>query len=445
MGSAEGRHAAQAKPRRSGRRPHIVILVVNLPPEKDRRVIRETQALEAAGCRVTVIGPRGQSGTHTLPGTRDAAIRSFRQPFAGAGIVSFALEFCWAFLAVCTRLLGVMLRSRVDAVQACNPPDVFWPVALFLRVLRRPFVFDHHDLSPELYQCKTAEPNRIALRVLHLFERLSWRCASAVVATNESYRELAINRGGCSLERVVVVRNGPSLAEVAAAPEVPAPRGTGSGPVGAPGPGRQVVAYVGVINAQDCVEIAVLAAERLAELRGRDDWQLVIAGDGERLPAIRELAAERGVDDVVRFTGWLEQHEVRALLRTACVAIQPDGPSLMSELSTMAKTVEYVAYGVPVVSVDLREARRTAGDAAIYVPTGTPDEFAKAIDQLLGDRSARAMMHAVAVERFTTSLAWDHQAESYIRLWGGLLAHRNARYNSLRSSVPVGEVAEPKR
>ncbi|MFD0821691.1 glycosyltransferase, partial [Micromonospora zhanjiangensis] len=208
------------------RRQHVVIIVVNLPAERDRRVIRECQALEAAGYRVSVICPRGPRGLTRLPGTTATRIRSFPQPLAGAGVLSFAAEFGWALLAVTGRLIGIMLRDRVDGVQACNPPDVFWVVGLVVRALGRPFVFDHHDLSPELYQCKTDRPRRSVLAVLRLLERLSWRCASAVVATNESYRELAINRGGCDPDRVVVVRNGPTLAEVGAVGStVPAPRG----------------------------------------------------------------------------------------------------------------------------------------------------------------------------------------------------------------------------
>jgi glycosyltransferase involved in cell wall biosynthesis len=405
----------------ASRRPHVVIVVVNLPAERDRRVIRECQALEAAGYRVTVICPRGPGRLTMLPGSASTAIRSFPQPLAGAGVLSFAAEFAWALIAVTTRLLGIMLRTRVDAVQACNPPDVFWVVALLMRALGRPFVFDHHDLSPELYECKTERPRPAVLRVLRLFEKLSWRCASAVVSTNESYRELAISRGGCDPARVVVVRNGPTLAEVGAAEVSPA----------APAPTRQTIVYLGVINPQDHVDAAVLAAERLVGLRGTEDWRMVIAGDGECLPELRQLASQRGIEDVVRFTGWLEAEEVDTLLRSASIAIQPDPPTRMAELSTMAKTVEYIARGLPVVAVDLLETRRTAESAASYVPTGTPDELAKALDQLLGDDAARAAMGAVARRRFTEQLAWDHQAKSYIRLWDRLLHRGLAAYHSV--------------
>jgi len=270
--------------------------------------------------------------------------------------------------------------------------------------------------------------------VLRLFERLSWRCATAVVATNESFRELAMGRGGCHPDKVVVVRNGPSLAEVRRT-GVPAPR-TGDadapGPVGPqqdPADPRQKIVYVGVINPQDNVEVTVLAAERLVGLRGADDWQLVVAGDGESLPALRRLATERGVDDLVEFTGWLEADEVDALLCAAAVAIQPDRPSRMAEMYTMAKTVEYVARGVPVVAADLLETRRTADRAASYVLSGSPDEFAKAIDQLLSDDGARAAMSAAGRKRFVDELAWDHQVKSYIRLWDRLLRPSPTGYN----------------
>ncbi|WP_158624175.1 glycosyltransferase family 4 protein [Micromonospora sp. HM5-17] len=424
------------------RRPHVVIVVVNLPAERDRRVIRECQALEAAGYRASVICPRGPQRPRLVPGTTDARIYSFPQPLAGRGVLSFAAEFAWALTAVTVRLLGLMLRTRVDAVQACNPPDIFWVVGLLMRAVGRPFVFDHHDLSPELYECKAGTPRPTVLRTLRLLERLSWRVATAVVATNESFRELAMERGGCPPEKVVVVRNGPALAEVG--PPTPVGRGTGAATAGrATGGGRerQRIVYVGVINPQDDVETAVLAAERLIGLRGADDWELVVAGDGESLPELRRLVAERGIEDVVRFTGWLEADEVDALLRSASIAIQPDRPSRMAEFYTMAKTVEYVARGVPVVAADLGETRRTADRAASYVPNGSPDEFAKAIDQLLSDGHARAEMSRTGRQRFVTELAWDHQVKSYIRLWNQLLRPSPNGYNR----VSLGSGADAAR
>ncbi|HEV7711994.1 MAG TPA: glycosyltransferase, partial [Asanoa sp.] len=184
----------------------------------------------------------------------------------------------------------------------------------------------------------------------------------------------------------------------------------------------------------------VLAAERLIGLRGNHDWKLVVAGDGDSLAELRELATARHLDDVVEFRGWLEADEVDALLNTATIAIQPDPPTRMAELSTMAKTVEYLARGVPVVAVDLLETRRTAEGAALYVPAGSPDELAKALDTLLSDGAARAEMSKVARRRFVDVLAWDHQAKSYIRLWDRLLGQTRKGY---KSGSPVGGEVQP--
>jgi glycosyltransferase involved in cell wall biosynthesis len=393
------------------RRPHVAIAVVNLPAENDRRVIRECRALEAAGYRVTVICPRGKRRLQNLPGTANTVIRSFPQPFAGSGVLSFAAEFIWSFMCVGWHIAVLVMTRRLVAAQVCNPPDVFFPIALLMRATGRRWIFDHHDVCPELYECKTAEPNGVVLRVLKAFERLSMRCASAVVSTNESYRDIALTRGGCRPDRVTVVRNGPSLQEVRVSP---APHDALADDV------RRIV-YLGVVNVQDSVDLVVLTAERLAQLRGRGGWEVIIAGDGECLADLRELVAERDLGDIVSFTGWLGPAEVDALLSTATLAIQPDPRTSMAELSTMAKTVEYLARGVPVVAVDLLETRRSAGDAAVYVPTGTPEEFAKAIDALLDDESAQASMRQVALDRFTTELAWEFQAERYITVWQSLV------------------------
>jgi glycosyltransferase involved in cell wall biosynthesis len=391
-----------------GRR-QVTIIIANLPAERDRRVIRECLTLERNGYEVTVIAPRGEKGLRVLPGSRNTRLKPYPLTVQGGGVVSFAVEFAWSFLWVSIRLLGEVVRGRAHAVQVCNPPDVYWPLALLLRLLRRPWVFDHHDLCPEIYATRAGDrqPNRFVLGLLRLFEWLTLRTASAVVATNDSFRELALRRGVPG-RRVTVVRNGPSIDEVSMASPV------------RPHPPHRIV-YVGVLGPQDNVEAAVLAAEQLAKRRGRDGWRLTIAGDGESMPALAELVAERGLGDVVELAGWLQAPEVDALLRAATVAIQPDGPTRMNHLSTMAKTVEYLARGVPVVAADLIETRRTAGDAASYVPNATPEEFAVALDELLDDPGRRERMRMIGLARFADWLSWDRQAEAYISVWHRLL------------------------
>jgi glycosyltransferase involved in cell wall biosynthesis len=390
---------------------------VNLPAERDRRVIRECQALEAAGYRVTVICPRGSQGLKRLPGTRSTTLRTFRQPFAGSGAVSFAIEFAWSFTCVAWHLGVLVSTRRVVAAQVCNPPDVFWPLALLMRVTGHRWIFDHHDLSGELYECKPGGTNPVLLRVLLWFEKMSMRCANMVVSTNGSYRDIAINRGGVAPDRVVVVRNGPTIAEVGASGAeavTPDVDGVHEGRI-------KRIAYVGVINPQDRVDIAVDAAKLLVGLRGTEGWEMVIAGDGECLADLRTQVAELGLQDVVRFAGWLEAAGVDRLLRSSTIGIQPDPPTAMADLSTMAKTVEYLARGLPVVAADLKETRFSAGDAGVYVATGAAQEYAIELHRLLDEPETLATMSKVALERFHTVLAWEHQAAEYIRVWRALV------------------------
>jgi glycosyltransferase involved in cell wall biosynthesis len=404
------------------KRPHVAILVANLPAERDRRVIRECLTLERHGFEVTVIAPRGDPSLRVLPGSRGTRLKPYPVVVYGSGVASFAVEFGWSFLCVSVRLLGEVLRGRAHAVQVCNPPDVYWPLAVLMRALGRPWVFDHHDLCPELYATRSAGgPRRAVLRLLATFEWLTLHTASAVVATNESFRDNALSRG-IRPGKVTVVRNGPAAAEICSGGD-----GDTDGPSRPDGSLVHKIVYLGVLGPQDNVEGAVLAAEELRRRRDGADWRMVIAGDGESMPALTKLVAERGLGEVVEFAGWLENAEVDELLRDATVAIQPDLPTRMNHLSTMAKTVEYLGRGVPVVAADLVETRRSAADAAVYVPTGAPQEFAEAIDALLDDPVRREQMRQAGLARFAGMLAWEHQARAYSALWIRLLARRLRR------------------
>jgi len=408
-------------------RPHIAILVANLPAERDRRVIRECLSLEANGFDVTVIAPRGDPTLTVLPGSRGTRLKPYPVRVYGNGVLSFAVEFGWSFLCVAIRLLGEILAGRAQAVQVCNPPDVYWPLAVLVRALGRPWVFDHHDLCPEVYATRSGTPNRLVYRILVAFEWLTLHTASAVFATNESYRRNALDRG-IRPEKLTVVRNGPSVTEISP-----------TEPDASPNP--HTIVYLGVLGPQDNVEGAVLAAEELARRRGRTGWRMVIAGDGETLPALTKLVADRCLGDVVEFAGWLEGSAVDDLLRRATIAIQPDLPTRMNHLSTMAKTVEYLGRGLPVVAADLVETRRSAEGAAVYVPGGTPTEYAAAIDALLDDEAARRRMHDIGIARFAEQLSWEHQAKSYIEVWRRLLAKRLRQANRPRHASPGAQVS----
>jgi glycosyltransferase involved in cell wall biosynthesis len=394
-------------------RPQIAILVANLPAERDRRVIRECLSLEANGFDVTVIAPRGDPALTILPGSRGTRLKPYPVKVYGSGVVTFAVEFIWSFLCIAVRLLGEILAGRAHAVQVCNPPDIYWPLAVLFRALGRPWVFDHHDLCPEVYATRSETPVGAVYNTLVAFEWLTLRTATAVFATNESYRSNALARG-VRPEKVTVVRNGPSTTEITPGEAEPQPHS----------PEEHTIVYLGVLGPQDNVEGAVLAADELTRLRPQADWRMVIAGDGESMPALTKLVADRGLGNVVEFTGWIEGPAIDALLRTATVTIQPDLPTRMNNLSTMAKTVEYLGRGVPVVAADLIETRRSAGDAAVYVEYGTAHEYATAINGLLDDPDARRRMREVGLARFAHELSWEHQSRGYVEVWNRLLAKR---------------------
>jgi glycosyltransferase involved in cell wall biosynthesis len=395
--------------------PHVTILIANLPAERDRRVIRECLTLEEKGFDVTVIAPRGDKSLKVLPGSRNTRLKPYPVKVYGSGLLTFAVEFGWSFLCIAVRLIGEVLAGRAHAVQVCNPPDVYWPLALLLRAIGRPWVFDHHDLCPEVYISRgDGEPNKWVLRALNAFEWLTLRTATEVVATNQSFKDNAV-RKGVHPDKVTVVRNGPSLKEIKV-------DGDPQEPVSADGVLR--VVYLGVFGPQDNVEGVVLAADELTRLRGRQGWKVVLAGDGESMPSVRALVAEKGLEDVVELTGWLNGEQVDEVLRSATVAIQPDLPTRMNQLSTMAKTVEYVGRGLPVVAADGIETRRTLDEAGAYVPTGAPEEFAAVINELLDDPERRAQMRKLGRDRFLGQLSWEHQAGPYASVFQRLLAKR---------------------
>lgn len=389
-------------------RPHVAIVVANIPAARDRRVLREADALLRAGARVTVVSPRDDAGRAdpdggvptTLPGAPGAQLVTYRRRVEGSGPLGFAAEFAGAAVGVARALARVQRRQPLDAVQFCNPPDVFAPLMLWLRRGGCRVVFDHHDLSPEIYQAR-GRPLPALTRLLLVLERWSLHAADAVVATNESFRDVASGRGGRDRRDVVVVRNGPRLGELPGAPpeRVDPP----------------LVAYLGVMGRQDGVDAFVRMAALVHERRPQ--VRFVLVGDGERLADLRALCRAAGLDDVVRFTGWLPPAEVARELGRAAVGVQPDPRNAMNELSTMAKTVEYLAHGLAVVAVDLVETRRSCGDAALYVPDSSPGALADAVVRLVDDLPLREALGRAGARRVAEGLSWDHQAVAYVGLF----------------------------
>jgi glycosyltransferase involved in cell wall biosynthesis len=394
----------------SGRRPRVLVIVQNLAVPFDRRVWLECQSLVAAGYDVSVVCPR-DSDTTAYQVIDEVKIYTYPPYAPGGSALGFVVEYAYSFLAT-ARLARKARRGRgFDVVQACNPPDIFWPLA---RVLRwrdgTRFVFDHHDLCPELYESRFAGGSRLAHRGLLALEKATFHEADHIVSTNESYREVAMRRGGRSADEVTVVRTGPDSDRLrAVAPDPSLRRGR-----------RHLVAYLGVMGPQDGVDLALRAADVLVNQRGRDDVSFLLMGKGDSYDELLSLRTELGLDAYVEMPGRVPDAFVTAALSTADVGLCPDPKNPLNDLSTMNKTMEYMAFGLPVAAFDLRETRVSAGDAAVYATPNDVGELADAIACLLDDTARREQMGRTGRRRVEEELDWSHQREAYLGVYGGL-------------------------
>ena len=337
------------------------------------------------------------------------------RPYApGGSKLSFVAEYAYSFLATAWMTLRARRSGRFAVIQACNPPDIFWPIALAFRVAEgTKFVFDHHDLCPELYESRFPDGPRLPYRVLRALERRTHRSADHVISTNDSYREIAVKRSGKASSDVTVVRTGPDPQRLRREPADPSQRR-----------GRRfLVAYIGVMGPQDGVNIVVRAADIVVRDLGREDVAFTLIGSGDCFDQLVALRDELGLAGTVEFTGRAPDELVTRILSTADIGLSPDPKNPLNDLSTMNKSMEYMAFELPVVAFDLRETRVSTGDAAVYVKPNEVREYAAAIVGLLDDEQARARLGKLGRARVEQELAWSHQERSYLgvyqRLTGG--------------------------
>jgi glycosyltransferase involved in cell wall biosynthesis len=408
-----------------GGRPRALIIVQNLPVPFDRRVWLECKALTAAGYEVTVISPKGNDdpGHEVIDGV---TLLRYRPYAPGGSALGFVLEYVYSFLATARLVLRARRDGRFDVLQACNPPDIFWPIGRWLR--RRDgsrFVFDHHDLCPELYDSRFPEGRRLPWRGLVALEKATFRTADHVVATNTSYAEIAVRRGGKDPADVTVVRTGPDPERLRRRAAVPALR-RGR---------RHLVAYIGVMGPQDGVDLAVRAAAHVVHDLGREDVSFTFMGAGDSYSDIVRLRDDLGLRDHVELPGRVPDDTVLDVLSTADVGLSPDPKNPLNDLSTMNKTLEYMAFGMPVVAFDLKETRVSADGAASYVPSGDVAAYAQAIVELLDDDSRRSAMGRAGRLRIEEELGWPHQRDAYVGVYDRLLGRTRAVAQQARPGV----------
>jgi len=381
----------------------VLIIVENLPVPFDGRVWKEALALREHGYEVTVLCPRGKGYTklhEILEG-----VHIYRHPMPGEGnsplgyLWEYGCALFWEFLFS----WWIFLARGFDIIQGCNPPDNIFLVALPFKLFGVRYIFDHHDAIPELYLSKY-ERRDLLYKVQTRLERLTYRSSSVVIATNESYKALAISRGGLNPEDVFVVRNGPDLSTFRLVDAQPALKYGKT----------YLVGYVGTMSIQEGLDILIEVAANIRS-RGRRDVHFTCVGGGPSLPALRRMLTERELGGIFNFTGRVPDKELLDVLSTADVCVNPDRPCEMNDISTMIKIAEYMALGKPVVQFNLKEGRFTAEDASLYSDgEDLVHDFADKILWLLDNPEERQRMGAFGRKRVEEHLAWEHSVGNLI-------------------------------
>lgn len=383
----------------AGKKRRVLIIVENLPSPFDRRVWQEATTLHEAGYEVSIICPTGKGYEKKHEVIDGVHIYRHNLPIEAEGALGYLMEYSAALFWEFVLAWRVLLTRGFDAIHACNPPDNIFLVGGFFKLFGgKKFLFDHHDINPELYEAKFSRRD-FFYRVMLAWERWTFRIADVSIATNESYKRIAIERGKMPEDRVFVVRSGPKLDRLKIIP-----------PVEALKKGRRyLVGYVGVMGQQEGIDYLLRAARHLVYDLGREDVHFCLVGGGTSLDEMKAYAAELGLQDYVTFTGRVPDQEMLEVLNTADVCVNPDVANEMNDKSTMNKIMEYMALGKPIVQFDLTEGRFSARESSLYANNNDAEDMARKIDSLLEDAEARIRMGEFGRKRVEEVLAWEYE------------------------------------
>ncbi|HWP00806.1 MAG TPA: glycosyltransferase family 4 protein [Methylococcus sp.] len=393
-----------------GRR--VLILVENLPAPFDRRVWQEATTLRAHGFQVAIICPTGKGYEKLYEEIDGIAIYRYALPVEAEGAAGYLWEYAAALWHTSCLTWKVRRERGFDAIHACNPPDLFFLIGgFFKRFFGTRFLFDHHDLNPELYEAKFGRRD-FFWKLLIWLERQTFRTADVAIATNESYRKIAIERGRMDPARVFVVRSGPDLGRLEILPpKEDLKKGR-----------RYLVGYVGVMGRQEGIDLLLRAARHLIREMGRADVHFGLVGGGTSLQEMQKLAVEFDISDHVTFTGRVSDREMLEMLNTADVCVNPDVANDMNDKSTMNKIMEYMALAKPIVQFDLTEGRYSAREASLYAERNDPEDLARKIVELLDDPERRRRMGEFGRRRVEEELEWRYEVPKLLAAYAALFA-----------------------
>jgi glycosyltransferase involved in cell wall biosynthesis len=425
FGEGSLRSAILTRKRLRGKR--VLMLLENLTYPQDPRVRKEARALADAGYQVSVICPAGpgQPWREMLDGV---LIYRYPAPPVLNGALGYLWEYGYAMVATCFFSLFVLIREGFDVVHAHNPPDTFVFIAAFYKLFGKCFVFDHHDIAPELYCARFGSGNRLVYKVLVWLETLSCRLANHVIATNHSYKTVEMQRGHVPEERITIVRNGPNRSRRLSVNPDPSLRP----------PGKIVIGYVGVMGSQDGVDYLLRALRHLACDFDRTDFFCLLVGAGSAVPDLKTLAKQLDLTHCVWFTGWVEPTEVDRYINAMDICVAPEPSNIYNDRSTMIKVMEYMAMEKPVVAFDLPENRYTAQTAALYARPNDELEFARALTQLMDDPVRRQTMGAFGGRRVQNELAWSYSVPHLLTVYRTVLTERYGQEPNLQNNNRAG-------
>jgi glycosyltransferase involved in cell wall biosynthesis len=392
---------------------HVLMLLENNPYPQDGRVRREAHVLLAAGYRVSVIAPAGPQQPW-LEYVNGVAVYRYPEPPEAQGFMGYLWEYGYSLVAAFVLSLFVFFYKGFDNLHAHNPPDTFVAIAAFYKLFGVRFVFDHHDLAPEMYYARfRGEGNRMVYYALLVFETLTFWLADHVISTNQSYKAIAMQRGGVPESRITIVRNGPDLRRVRSGEPDPQLRNRAG----------TIIGYVGEMGYHDGVDYLLRAAKHLVYDLGRTDVYFVLVGRGDAWEELQTLKSELGLDNYIWFTGRISDAELMSYLSTADFCVDPDPRNPFTDRSTMIKMTEFMALGKAIVAFDLTEHRFSAQDAAIYAQANDEMDFARHITILMDNPTMRREMGERGKQRIETQLAWQHQEEHLRAAYAKLYPH----------------------
>lgn len=376
----------------------VLIVVENLPVPLDRRVWLEATTLVAHGYQVSVICPTGKGWDKAYEEIEGVHIYRYPEPpEAHSGAAAYAREWGGALWHMFRLARRVRRERGFDVIHGCNPPDLIWLLGLRYRLSGTRYLFDHHDVCPELFEAKFGKKGLLH-RIMLLWERLTFATASVSIATNESFRQIAQTRGKMKPEDVFVVRSAPKVEKFIPGPADPAVRGEA----------EVVLGYVGVIGQQEGMDLLVAAIDHLVRQMGHERLKAVIVGFGPHLDEVKRDVANRGLERHVEFTGPLYGGDLLRVLNSIDIGVAPDPKNPMNDISTMNKVMEYMTLEKPVVQFDLTEGRASAGEASLYAAANDPQDFAAKLAELIADPERRARMGKLGRARVLDRLSWDH-------------------------------------